>query len=187
MSYAAVGISLLALAFTIGSFWWLQARRGSLTAATPRSYAFVERVRLRLPLAFFNTGAKALIVTDLRLVIESDPSRAPFRWITTRTKLRPESDDGFAFGTPFSVNGRGTREVVAEFGDDLAWMPVPGSRHRIRVEAQIHPSEEWNEVAAFEWWAPPSADVMKRYLAHRNEPDGKSDLAPSHAKDGATA
>jgi len=147
------------------------------------SYAFAEKVRLRLPLAFFNTGAKALIVSDLRLVIEDEPSRKPLRWITTRTTLRPASDDGFAFATPFSVQGRGTKEVVAEFGDDLGWTPAPGSGHRIRLEAQVHPSEEWDDIVAFEWWAPPSADEMKRYIAHRNEPAGDSDLPPSPAKD----
>jgi hypothetical protein len=183
MVYAALAVSLLALAFTIGSFWWLHARRGSLTATRPRSYAFVEKVRLRLPLAFFNTGAEALIVSDLRLVIENQPSRKPLRWTTTRTKLRPEPDDGFAFPTPFSVQGRGTKEVVAEFGDDRGWAPAPGSSHRIRLEAQVHPSDEWEDVVAFEWWAPLSADVMKQYIAHRNEPAVESDVPPHPAKD----
>jgi hypothetical protein len=179
MVYAALAVSLLALAFTIGSFWWLHARPGSLTATRPRSYAFADKVRLRLPLAFFNTGAKALIVSDLRLVIEDEPARTPLGWITTRSKLRPESDDGFAFATPFSVEGRGTKEVIAEFGDDLSWAPGPGSRHRVRLQAQIHPSEEWDDVVAFDWWAPTSADVMKQYIAHRNEPAKESDRSPA--------
>jgi hypothetical protein len=170
MVYAALAVSLLALAFTVGSFWWLHARRGSLTATRPRSYAFADQVRLRLPLAFFNTGAKALIVSDLRLVIEDEPERVPLRWITTRTKLRPESDDSFAFATPFSVQGRGTKELIAEFGDDLGWEPAPGSRQRLLLQAQVHPSEKWDEIVAFDWWAPPSAEVMKQYIAHRNEP-----------------
>jgi hypothetical protein len=173
MVYAALAISLLALAFTIGSFWWLHARRGSLTATRPRKYAFADRVRLRLPLAFFNTGAKALIVSDLRLVIDDEPERVPLGWITTRAKLRPESD----------VQGRGTKELIAEFGDDLGWEPAPGSRHRLRLEAQVHPSEEWDEFVAFDWWAPPSADVMKQYIAHRNEPAGGSEGPPASASD----
>jgi hypothetical protein len=37
-----------------------------------------------------NTGAKALIISDLRLVIEDKPERVPLGWITTRTKLRPD-------------------------------------------------------------------------------------------------
>ena len=169
MVYAALAVSVLALAFTVASFWWLHARRGALTATRPRSYAFADKVRLRLPLAFFNTGAKAFIVSDLQLRIEDETSRDPLRWITTRAKLRPERDDGFAFATPFSVQGRGTNEVIAEFGDDHGWTPAPGTKYRLRLQAQLHPSQEWDDVVSFDWWAPPTAEAMKQYLAHRNE------------------
>jgi hypothetical protein len=100
MVYAAVAISVLALLFTVGSFLWLHAPPGSLRAARPRVYAFADKVRLRLPLVFFNIGAQALIVDDLRLIIKSEPTGPPLGWITTRTKLRPGGDDGFAFATP---------------------------------------------------------------------------------------
>ncbi|MBD0281673.1 MAG: hypothetical protein ICV69_05700 [Thermoleophilaceae bacterium] len=139
MVYAALAISGFTLAFTVLSFWWLHARRGSLEAAPPRTYAFIDRVRLRLPLAFFNTGAAALIVTDLRLVVEDAPSGQPLRWETTRSKLRPESDDGFAYATPFSIQGRATREVIAEFGHNRGWSPDPASRHRVQLQAKVHP------------------------------------------------
>jgi hypothetical protein len=99
MAYGALAVACLALAFTISSFWWLHARTGSLEAAAPRSYAFEDKVRLRLPFAFFNTGAKALIVTDLRLVFD-DPDRESLAWITTRSQLRADHEDGFAFATP---------------------------------------------------------------------------------------
>lgn len=42
MPYAATAISVLALVFTIAAFWWLHARRGSVTATTPRVYAFTD-------------------------------------------------------------------------------------------------------------------------------------------------
>jgi hypothetical protein len=167
MAYVALLVSGLALAFTIASFWWLHARAGSLTATRPRAYAFANKVRLRLPLAFFNTGAKGLIVNDLQLVLD-ERARAPLKWITTRSKLRPESDDGFAFATPFAVQGRGTKEVIVEFGDESAWSPAPGNRYRVLLQAQIHPSEQWVDIVSFDWWAPPSTEVMTRYLAHRN-------------------
>jgi hypothetical protein len=167
MTYVALGVSGLALAFTIASFWWLHARTGSLEAAAPRSYAFADKVRLRLPFAFFNTGAKALIVSDLRLLVD-DPDREPLGWITTRSKLRPDAQDGFAFATPFSVPGRGIREVIAEFGDDRGWSPEPSSRHRIRLQARVHPSESWTNIVAFDWWAPPSSEAMSRYITYAN-------------------
>ena len=173
MAYAALAISVLALGFTLASFWWLNAREGSLEATRPPNYAFAANpeLRLRFPLAFFNTGAKALIVTDLRVVFDDKPTPSPFRWITIRTKLRPEEDDGFAFATPFSVGGRSAKEVIAEFGDVQGWSPQPLSKHRLRLQAEIHPSEEWTDVVTFDWWVPP-AEKMGPYIAHRNEPYG---------------
>jgi hypothetical protein len=171
LAYAALLVAGLALAFTVSSFWWLNARRGSLTAARPRTYAFANpaQLRLRLPLTFFNTGAKALIVGDLRVVLDDEPKRQPLEWITTRTALRPEAEDGFAFATPFSVTGRNTKEVIAEFGDDLGWAPKAGSRHRLRLQAEIHPQDRWVDVVRFDWWAPPQ-EAMGSYIAHRNTP-----------------
>jgi hypothetical protein len=102
---ALVVEELHALGFTILSFWWLHARTGSLEAAAPRAYGFASLVRLRLPLAFFNTGAKALIVSDLRLLLD-DEEREPLPWIITRRTMRAAGDD-HAYATPFAVPGRG--------------------------------------------------------------------------------
>ena len=103
LEVAALVVALLALVFTVGSFWWLHARRGTLEVAQPHAYAFTSKVRLRLPLAFHNTGATALVVANLRLRIDNDPDRPELPWNTTRSTLRPEPDDGFAYATPFAV------------------------------------------------------------------------------------
>ena len=58
MPYAAAAISLLALAFTITAFWWLHARRGSVTATAPRVYAFSNAQRLRLPLVVYTAAPR---------------------------------------------------------------------------------------------------------------------------------
>jgi hypothetical protein len=165
VAVVAVVISVLALLFTLASFWWLHARRGSLVAANPETYAFVDGFRLRFPLAFFNDGAIPLLVTDLRMVV-SGVGEVP--WTTTRSQLRPESVDEPAFPTPFAVGGRDTKELVVEFGEESGWLPDPGARHDLRLEAKTHPEDSWQEIASFEWWAPPTADVMHRYITHRN-------------------
>jgi hypothetical protein len=170
MAVAALVISLLALLFTLGSFWWLNARRGSIQVATPQSYAFVHGFRLRLPLAFFNSGAVPLLITDLRICI---CGVGHFPWQTTRSTLRPSSDDEHAFGTPFSIRGRDTKELIAEFGENHQWLPEPGADYRICLEAKVHPEKSWDEVLAFTWWAPPRGELMARYIAHRNQPEAQ--------------
>jgi hypothetical protein len=175
VDYAAGAVAVVALGFTVASFWWLNAREGSITATRPRAYAFGrsgERLRLRFPFALFNTGAKALIIGDMRVVLAGEPERPQLRWLTTRDRLRPQRDDGFAYPTPFSIAGRGTREVIAEFepSANLSWAPPPGIEHRLELQAQIHPSDEWVDLVAFGWWAPPD-EKRGVYIAHRNEPD----------------
>ena len=128
-------------------------------------------IRLRLPLAFYNTGARALLVSDLRLVVD-DRARPPLRWATTQETLRAIEGD-FAFPTPFAVGGRRTREVIVEFGDALAWFPELESKYRMTVEAQVHPATEWKELISFDWWAPPSADKLGTYITYRNSPGGE--------------
>jgi hypothetical protein len=109
-------------------------------------------------------------VADLRIAFVDEPKRPSLRWITTRSVLRPGPDDGFAFGTPFAVQGRSSRELICEFGEDPAtWTPAPATATRLRLEVQLSPSEKWSELVAFDWWSPPSDELMNRYLAHRNE------------------
>jgi hypothetical protein len=88
-----------------------------LRSTRPRAYAFEgtgDLLRLRFPLAIFNTGVVARLVGDLRLVIESEQGRPTLRWATTRSQLRPASDDGHAFPTPFGIHGRDSRKLIVE-------------------------------------------------------------------------
>jgi hypothetical protein len=176
MHWVPLAISGLALIFTLGSFWWLNARRGRLRAARPRSFAYLatsEQLRLRLPLSLYNTGAEALLVEDLRVVDDEQPTTSTLRWITTRDRLRPEKEDGFAFATPFAVAGRSAREIIAEFGGDkIEWDPPAASMHRLRLEAMLHPRDDWVEVVSFDWWAPVQEGISQ-YVTHRNEPRSK--------------
>jgi hypothetical protein len=41
------------------------------------------------------------------------------------------------------------------------------------LDAIIHPQQEWQELAVFDWWAPPSAmPVDDQYITYRNAPPG---------------
>jgi hypothetical protein len=164
---ATIAIAVLALVFTISSFWWLNARRGSLSAVAPPVYAFVEGFRLRFPVTVFNSGAVALLVADLRISISN---AGIYEWQTTRTSLMPQPEDGHEFAVPFAVEGRGTTTLIAEFGGDYEWMPAAGASHEIRLEGLLHGSASWIELVRFTWWAPPTDGVMNNYIAHRNEP-----------------
>jgi hypothetical protein len=53
-----------ALVFTVASFWWIWLRRGRLTAVTS------SELRIRFPLVIYNTGTRAIVIENLRLVVE---------------------------------------------------------------------------------------------------------------------
>lgn len=168
-------IAIVALVFTITSFWALNARRGRVRSTPPRAYAFVSAgdiLRLRLPLVLFNTGAVARLVADLRLVIESECETPILRWVTTRNQLRPSTDDGHAFPTPFAIHGRNSRELIAEFepGEGLDWTPPHDAPQQLRLQALVRSGrkDKWIDIDRFDWWAPPD-DLRDHYIAHRNE------------------
>lgn len=72
---AHVFICCLALFFTIGSFYWLQARKGRLKlypVVTFSGYRNKSRLVLRLPVILFNSGACPRVITALRLVTTDD-------------------------------------------------------------------------------------------------------------------
>lgn len=104
---AAVFIAVLALLFTVGSFWWLHARPGRLVGNRPGEVALAitpQQSRFRFGLVLYNTGARTLVVEELRLrIIEDDRA---LEWITTRDRLRPTSDERIDFCCALPVDGR---------------------------------------------------------------------------------
>jgi len=164
---------VVALAFAVTSFWWINQRPGSVRIARPNSYVYASPriVRLRLPLAFYNSGAAARIVNDLRVCVETEGERGPLPWIATLPSMRRSGEDVSNFATPFTVAGRSTREVLAEFGDGLGWTPQPSSCHVLRIEAKVHGRDRWRKVGRFDWWAPPLEAPLSRLKAYRNAPE----------------
>lgn len=109
MNYPALIISSLALLFTIVSFWWMNWRRGKLIVGAPRSFAAKGSQQgnliITLPLVFYNNGASAIVVQNLRLLLlHEDSDSRPLFFNATLEKLL--IDEGRAFATQFPVRGR---------------------------------------------------------------------------------
>lgn len=150
----ALVISMLALAFTIGSFWWLQARRGRLRVSPVTAFTAHMRLRrehaelgLRLPVVLFNTGARARVVDDLRLVVPSWGDTV-LRWATFQSTIRPIGQDDPDFVTPFPVEGRAvvTRFVRFDGGPDDPTLLDPVTTP-MRLEAKLDGSSRWTTLA----------------------------------------
>ncbi|MEU8933331.1 hypothetical protein AB0D30_26040 [Streptomyces sp. NPDC048409] len=138
---AAAIVAACALIFTVTTFWWLNARQGKLRSWEPHSFAAAitpQLARLRFPLVFYNTGAKPIVVIDLRLSFpEEQRSVLPLPWTTTRDRLRPESDDGVRLPAPFAVSGRAADQVFLEFGAPFPGFVPEARDYRAVIEGRL--------------------------------------------------
>jgi hypothetical protein len=149
-------IATLALLFTVGSFWWLQARQGKLRSYPPHSFAFYlvpTKVRLRFPLVLYNTGPKPIVVQNMKLSFSKHPEVKPLPWRTSRSHLMPDADDGPQLPAVFSVPGRQAQQYFIEFGID-AKDPLPGidlsaSENLVRVEVLLGHKRQWQRLVSF--------------------------------------
>lgn len=76
-SVIALVLSLCAVAFTIFSFWWLNARQGKLLVVGSQ-YAFGQfksgKLAIQLPLVLQNTGPKAIVISAFTLRFLDTPT-----------------------------------------------------------------------------------------------------------------
>jgi hypothetical protein len=151
---SALVVAVCALLFTVGSFYWLNARQGSLKSFEPHTFAAAVGgkavLRLRFPLVFYNSGAKPIVVQDLRLAFPDVPSSVlPLAWSSSRTQLKPEAGDVQDFPSVFAVQGRTAQRHFIEFADPFSGFSVDRTDYRVRVEAELGHKRGWTTIVEF--------------------------------------
>jgi hypothetical protein len=153
---APVIVSICALAFTVVSFWWIQARRGRLKGYPPHSFAAAidgsAVLLLRFPLIIHNTGAIPIVILDMRLRFPDEPASViPLPWRAVRSQLMPTSNDGLQLPAAFAVPARTAQQHFQEFGG-----PWPGivlkedGQYRVVIEAKVDHSLKWVTLVDFQ-------------------------------------
>lgn len=171
MPYAALAISLMALLFTVLSFWWLHARPGRLRTFEPTTWAaYVARDRsaIRLPLVLHNTGAASLVVIGLRLRFVEGGELMAWEW--TRKRVDPKADDIEDVTTPFSIPGGETRELVAEFVGSFPGIVPEQRAHPVVIETLSSLSSGWRESLSFDLQLK-NLIHPANYIVYTNQPD----------------
>ena len=168
----ALVISLLALLFTVFSFWWINARRGRLRVFPPRSYAAfgseTAKLVVDLPLLFFNDGPAPYCVTNLRLCFEGEKGVRALTFVATKGKLGTDQDRTFA--TQFPVRGRDALLLIREFQREPGGLVFEVGSYPMRLEAQLQASTKWRPLARFPLRVnPKGASVINtQFLVHDN-------------------
>jgi hypothetical protein len=166
----ALVIALCALLFTVASFWWLHARPGRLRLTPVRvfsAYVWADRATLRIPVTLYNTGAKPLVVVDLRAGLSSAGSTSSAASRTYRRTIQTGSDDVEDFPHPYVVPGRSVVTKFVEFDADPRVMSS-GSPVEVAVSALVN-GRGWRCVGRCEIRADIIGDPGA-YISYSNDP-----------------
>ncbi len=174
MNVTAVLIAILALTFTIVSFWWMNWRKGSIVICDIRTYAAVSSgniLLIELPIIFFNPGALPVMVENLRLSFpdRGGPHTALY-FNATVDKLG--TDDGRAFAIPFVVHKGQALVKICEFQRPRSGFKFEEKNYELVIEARTSGIAEWKVVKTFQLKVRDSQlKVLNTiFIVHDNEP-----------------
>lgn len=140
-------ISILALLFSILSFWWIHWRRGKLIVSYPTKFGLISNKKLiiQLPLVFYNSGAATIIVNNLRVLVSDKNNQNQFlHFNNTFDDL--ESNSGRQLGYAFPVVGRKTYERVFVFMKSEIEFQIPDGEISYVLEGQINNKQKWKKL-----------------------------------------
>jgi hypothetical protein len=156
-------IAILALIFTVASFWWIQVRRAKLTSYPPRSYAgyfHPNDIRLVLPLVLYNLGPAPIVVLDFRLHVRggtptTDGTRSPvpftMSWQATQPKLEPARvGGGRVMPSPIPIAGRSAVDRFIEFGRAIpVGLPLDLGPYDVTIDVLEAHGTRWRQLVRF--------------------------------------
>lgn len=174
----ALIISTLALLFTIFSFWWMNWRRGRLIVGPPRSFAACSsgensKIKIQLPLVFYNNGAAAHVVQNIRLTLEQgDKKSAVLYFNNTLSNL--VSNDNREWARQFAIEGRKSYSSIFVFQRKVGGFVFAPEMCKAILEAKLSKNEKWQTLLKFDIQTP--KDKIKTLnsntiIPYDNDPD----------------
>lgn len=150
----AIAISIFALLFTLGSFWWMNVRKGTISALPSTTFSgyMAERgIGLRVQILLHNSGAREQVVRALRLV--GRDSRGITYYLenqTFRKSIMPQKADTEDFAHGFSIAGRTTASKFVHFSTKVLPQLEPGATAKFQVQAMLGRSADWQDLGEIE-------------------------------------
>ena len=142
----------LALMFTVGSFYWLQARKGRLRTAPVTTFS--ARLTntsggIRIPVTIYNSGARPRIISGVRLRLKGE-SNLVFVCHTLRKTLDATPSDTEDFFHPYAIPGRSVvtkypHFAVQGFAKHLSDAPI-----RLDLEVLTDSDVKWRVLSTVE-------------------------------------
>jgi hypothetical protein len=184
----SVAVAVMALFVTIGSFWWIQVRRGRLQCYTSHVYTGCfgpKKLVFILPLVLHNPAPAPLVVVDLRLRVNvlgnrrnKDFAELPIdlRWIASHSAVYPKNETR-TFAAPFAVDGRKAVEKYIEFQQDAPPTLLEDGPYQVTVEALVEPQHywraprKWRELITYQFNTHLAVNGRTSLIPRSNDPD----------------
>lgn len=170
-SYLPLIISVTALLFAVGTFYWNNWRTGTLLVSQPRAYSAsgaVGRIKLVLPLAFRNTGPTTLVVRALRVRFYA-PEDFHLDYVRTRPTVSPEKGE-IDFAINFIVPGRDAKVLCCEFEAVSRTWHFPSGMHQVELLGLLDGSDHWRLLGSLKLWFDPAhaEQLTSSYVTYDN-------------------
>lgn len=151
---ATVFISVLALMFTIFSFWWMNWRKGKLIVGAPRTYALYapgekDLLTVQLPLVFYNNGAATQVIQNLRLRLEQNNRSAVLVFNNTETDLASDKSNS-QWARQFAIEGRKAYSNIFEFYRNPSEFVPSEGKCKATLERKLYEDLSWREILVFD-------------------------------------
>ena len=147
-----MSISILALFFTIFSFWWMNWRKGKLNIYPPRTYAGIgskdKTLVLIFPFVFFNNGPLPFVVRNLRIVFTDENLHIPMVFFSTIPELGKYGNQSLA--TPFPVKGREAFSLICKFHRTPGNLVFEKRKYNLELQAILDNSNVWKSMLHFQ-------------------------------------
>ena len=172
MNYPALIISVLALLFTIFSFWWMNWRTGKLHVSPPRTYAALgsleARMVLEFPFIFFNDGPMPIIVQNLRLIFSDEKQHLPLIFMATVKEVGNHQNRAFA--TQFPIRGREAILYICEFQREPGNLVFEAKKYQLELQGKLGNSKKWKKICQFNLNVTEKSlpTINKQFIVHDN-------------------
>lgn len=143
----------MALAFTVGSFWWLHARPGRLKVYPVVTFSGMISdggIRLRLPILIHNPGATPQVVRALRLRAVDMDKKVFYMQAQSFHKTLDPKDSFEDFVHAFVVPGRSVATKHIGFSTDHLPHIRPGEAMSFALQVQHYDDERWRGLRTLE-------------------------------------
>lgn len=148
MNLPSVIVACCALVFTVGSFYWLQARKGRLKLYPVTTFMGAANNRtfvLRVPIIIYNSGARPRVVCGIRLRWQGD-KKFLFECHTFRKTIDAQPGDHEDYAHPYVIPGRNVVTKFANFrGEDFA-CHLSDKSSIFDVEVMLDDQPEWKPL-----------------------------------------